>query len=50
MAKGPPFSIRLEDELRARAEKAAEKQRRSLANVIALALEEWLDRQEGKRK
>jgi predicted transcriptional regulator len=50
MAKTPPFSIRLDKELKARAEKVAQEESRSLGNLIEVALKAYLDGKGGKRK
>ena len=37
------ISLRLSDELRKRLERAAQQERRTLTNVIEIAIEDWLE-------
>lgn len=51
MAKTPPFSIRLDEDLRERADKVADEENRSLGNLIETALRFYLDHKDkGRRK
>jgi hypothetical protein len=50
MAKDAVISVRVTPSLKAALEKAAEADRRPLANLVALILADWVEEHAGKRR